>query len=629
MEKITEILEKHVQWIVLGLAVLFLGYMAYSYVLEQPITAQINGKTLVPGEINAETFNGPVKRLTTDMEKPAPPIPVNDFVSRFRSKMGFSGPEYASAFGPLRHEIWPGAGKVSSAPVGGPPVAGDVGAVATLPAPTQTLFTSGITVIKRPGVNPAPGAAPAAGLEGGGAGVQPVVATADLDWVTVAATIDAEQLKAAWIKAYGNPADPNNLFAQSLSTTRFLRVDMERQEMLPNGAWGPATPVPPLKMYKFKPMPPPDAPEADRLQYLDWASKMEGPLAMPAFYEWAGRGKPWWLPGTPEPALVAPAAVGGPEGAMPLPFDPANPPKNRRLTPEELKQVKEYQKMMKEQNRRPRPGKNTRPPLEGGVRVPRPVAGPDAVVSLASMTTTTPRTAPVRLLNFNAARDRAPVLLAQVPDLDGGRNIRNPYDFSDGLGGAEGGPMFRPGGPGPAAAGGPGGFNVFAATAPLQVWAHDENVLPGKSYRYRIRYTLYNPAHGMKEAVNVPKVAETLYMTSPWGEWTDKVTIGEHVKLWLAGNPNSREAKFDVFVWQDGGWMTRQERATPGDTIGNTPWMLVDLRANSRGGGYHVILLNGQSGATERREPRRDQEDPARRQLTEEAAAAAPAAMAR
>jgi hypothetical protein len=447
-----------------------------------------------------------------------------------------------------------------------------------------------------------------------------------MDWVTVSASIDPAAIQAAWTEAYGKAmsagADAGNAATPPLNQTRFLRVEMERQEQLPNGTWGTPTAVPALKIYKLDPMPPADGTEEQRLQYLEWAAKNEATIATPAFYEWANKGKPWHPPGAIDPASVPAGLAPGltpPEGAIPpVPFDPANPPK-RPLTPDEKKMVKEYQKMLQDQKKMERDQRNPpKPPRGGGgVRGPRPGVGPDGATASAGG------------LYFQD-EGSAPVILAQFipPSRGPGAPEIAPYrpttpyqptyqpsvqpDYQ---------PTFQPNSAG-------GGFDVATLQQPPTFWAHDENVLPGKTYRYRLRYSLLNPVHQVQAVVANPKLADTLYLTSPWGEWTEPVTVSERIKFWLAGLPNSKEAKFEVFTWKEGAWKSHEEKAAPGDMINGTSWMLVDLRANSKGGGFHVILVNAQTGTTERREPQRDQEDPSRLELQEESAGA-PAAAAR
>src|SRR5688500_11986982 len=61
MEKALAILEKHVQWIAIGLGALFLVFMVYSYALQDPVTVVVPGqsKPLTPGELDQTIYESP------------------------------------------------------------------------------------------------------------------------------------------------------------------------------------------------------------------------------------------------------------------------------------------------------------------------------------------------------------------------------------------------------------------------------------------------------------------------------------------------------------------------------------------------------------------------------------------
>jgi hypothetical protein len=55
MDKVLPIIEKHVQWFALGLGALFLGLMAYSYVVQTPVTVPVAGRPMVPSQVDARS----------------------------------------------------------------------------------------------------------------------------------------------------------------------------------------------------------------------------------------------------------------------------------------------------------------------------------------------------------------------------------------------------------------------------------------------------------------------------------------------------------------------------------------------------------------------------------------------
>jgi hypothetical protein len=600
MEKVTQFLEKHVQWIVLGLAVLFLGYMAYENLLLSPVKVAISGRELLPSEVNEEIVRGPVARINADLNKDAPPMPVDDFVAVFRANMGMAGPQFAMAAKPLPAPVFPGAGKVKDPEVFEEGESGvKIAELPKLPKPGELKNSSGITVAQQPNPNAIPGqpgvAAAPAPLAGGD--VKQVIKTMDVDWYTLMGTIDAAALQKAWFAAYGDPQKLSQMapeLVQQLFRTQFLRVEMERDEQLPNGEWAnkPVI-VPALKLYKLEALPPADGSVEARLKYFDWAQKNEETLARPAFYEWGQKGKAWYAPGQ-EPKPDATPAITPIPPQSPYPYPP-------RYNPGGF-------------------GPRSMGPRRG--------APSNGAAMLAGLS------------------DRRSVRV--IPVSGGGPYGGGPYGgyrpggYPYGRGGPGGYP-YGPGGPGayrpitpgyqpgfqPSFSGGGNGIDVATLQQPVQFWAHDETAAPGKTYRYRIRYSLFNPVHGAPQLVKDPKLADTLYVTSPWSDWTAPVKVGERVKFWLAQNPNPREAKFDVYTWQDGTWKNRKEPVQPGDPIAGTQWVLVDLRQNARGGGMSALLVNSLSGVTEVRSYRRDAEDPDRVNLEQETTAAAGAASAR
>ncbi len=80
MKKITDLLENQVEWIALGLSLLFVAYSAWAYLLQPPITVSLDGgPPRFPGQIDREIREGPVADLesrlgaATNVTVPAPP----------------------------------------------------------------------------------------------------------------------------------------------------------------------------------------------------------------------------------------------------------------------------------------------------------------------------------------------------------------------------------------------------------------------------------------------------------------------------------------------------------------------------------------------------------------------------
>ena len=84
MQKTLEILEKNVQWIVLGLAALFLLWVAYGYVLTPPATVKINNRVVTPGDVALVTETS-AKDLERQIKENRPvSFPTPDLVTSWR-----------------------------------------------------------------------------------------------------------------------------------------------------------------------------------------------------------------------------------------------------------------------------------------------------------------------------------------------------------------------------------------------------------------------------------------------------------------------------------------------------------------------------------------------------------------
>src|SRR5688572_24382718 len=63
MQKVVDFLEKNVQWLVLGLGGVIFLLMVWWYVVQPPVTVQVSGKQVLPGEIDQQTVQGPVSNF--------------------------------------------------------------------------------------------------------------------------------------------------------------------------------------------------------------------------------------------------------------------------------------------------------------------------------------------------------------------------------------------------------------------------------------------------------------------------------------------------------------------------------------------------------------------------------------
>ena len=95
MEKVTAFLEKHVQWLALGLGVIYVLWVVYAYVLTPPVTVALNDRTLTPGEIDKVIASGPALELKRAMDRTAQPKwTVEPFSQNFANAMNWQNVPY-------------------------------------------------------------------------------------------------------------------------------------------------------------------------------------------------------------------------------------------------------------------------------------------------------------------------------------------------------------------------------------------------------------------------------------------------------------------------------------------------------------------------------------------------------
>src|SRR4051812_37713202 len=94
MEKFLSILERHVQWIALGLGALFLAYVAYNNLADTPshLTVDVGGKKVQSGGIASAIANGDGFRRLQEGMKNDKPIVVRQADPVVELKKRLAGP---------------------------------------------------------------------------------------------------------------------------------------------------------------------------------------------------------------------------------------------------------------------------------------------------------------------------------------------------------------------------------------------------------------------------------------------------------------------------------------------------------------------------------------------------------
>jgi hypothetical protein len=207
------------------------------------------------------------------------------------------------------------------------------------------------------------------------------------------------------------------------------------------------------------------------------------------------------------------------------------------------------------------------------------------------------------------------------------------------------------------------GVNVDNLEKPAQtdeelVWAHDINVEPGNTYRYRVVYDVYNPffARRLHLTEEQHRLADQFVLSSEAAEWSEPVHVKPSVHMYVtrafpAGQDRAvggaaavfGSATVEVFRFHDGRWWSHSFTVEPGQRIGgvrdtgrrgepNRPidftadWFVLDViqdtsseAARDREGRMARVVLQhvGNGAIKEIRHPALDTEDPFRQRLLE------------
>ena len=567
MQKVVDFLEKYVQWIALGLGGLFLLFMAYTYIVSDPVTVEVAGQNLEPGEVEEQTLNGPV-RLIQDMMPPKgktpelPPVP--DFVAAFQERISGKGVQVADMT-----NGWPTfPGGVGPDGPRRPDQQGfPITSLPQLAAATLGDVSKGLSRVMVPDAKAADEAqARAAALARGGAVAEqanaPVpMAEREVNWVTVSADIPWDKVVEAFRKSFDVPALQPQQVAQ-LMQTMFLDVSLERQEQV-DGKWGEAQVVPNLANNPRPPFPGPKASDQEIQIFLNAVGQQANAVMKPTFYE-VVEGDEWYPPGQePIRAVADPGA----------PFDPSAPGARPRNA-EERKLLLEYQRSRR-----------------GGAGRP---AGGDPAYGPAGYT------------------GRPPA----------GYTGRPPAGYPYPGPGAYGRPgaFGQPGGFA-GQQGAQGRFNVMTVgQEAATVWAHDDTAQAGKTYRYRIRYALANPIF-RAVAMAPPELVKQFALQAPPSDWSEPVTV-QPKQAFFVVQASDRNSQIELFQIKAGGVDRRTlKELKPGDAVADTGWSVVDARKDPVEPSKWYLLLTSPSGQLVRRDPDAERRDPEYQKYMGEASA--------
>lgn len=174
-----------------------------------------------------------------------------------------------------------------------------------------------------------------------------------------------------------------------------------------------------------------------------------------------------------------------------------------------------------------------------------------------------------------------------------------------------------------------GGVAAPIVNKDREILVYDTTIREGKTYRYALRYRLFNPVFDHKQSqaqpANIHEIFDVRSYPDPTNEgegkaseaeveklWTEEVTVEPTAKIFVTkANPVGKQtgnAQFTVFIWKNGHWSEfKTKPLTPGDPVnapasagrGSTGWTVVDVRQDphvvnggNAGDGAYVLIMD-------------------------------------
>lgn len=111
-------------------------------------------------------------------------------------------------------------------------------------------------------------------------------------------------------------------------------------------------------------------------------------------------------------------------------------------------------------------------------------------------------------------------------------------------------------------------LGMAAETDIEPLWANDITSVPGRTYRYRMQFDVYNRYVGQTTELASRDEAKVVFLQSEWSEWSDPVAVKPEVCFFFSkANSSDKSAMVELYKWAGGLWHRFTPKVEIGDRI--------------------------------------------------------------
>lgn len=133
----------------------------------------------------------------------------------------------------------------------------------------------------------------------------------------------------------------------------------------------------------------------------------------------------------------------------------------------------------------------------------------------------------------------------------------------------------------------------------ISIWTHDVTVVPGATYRYRLRPAVLNPLYQRREPIAKQREqqANKLSWVAEFPEnddsvWSRPITIANESRFYFVKSTRPNGVVAEVFRVFGGAWRSQEFTVAPGDTIGGTVNVKVGSETQSVNFGVGAVVVD-------------------------------------